>query len=72
MKKTRGLYHVFERRYFNFSPGRFSEIGAILTAPALVKNGVSRVFFSVGGGVYFLNQKNKYRLNFRHAGNLCS
>ncbi len=23
MKKTRGLYHVFERRYFPFSPGRF-------------------------------------------------
>ncbi len=23
MKKTRGLYHVFERRYFHFSPGRF-------------------------------------------------
>jgi hypothetical protein len=22
MKKTRGLYHVSERRYFNFSPGR--------------------------------------------------
>ncbi len=35
MKKTRGLYHVPERRYFNFSPGRFSEIVAILTAPAV-------------------------------------
>jgi hypothetical protein len=23
MKKTRGLYHVPERRNFNFSPGRF-------------------------------------------------
>jgi hypothetical protein len=23
MKKTRGLYHVFERRYLHFSPGRF-------------------------------------------------
>ncbi len=23
MKKTRGLYHVSERRYFNFSPGHF-------------------------------------------------
>jgi hypothetical protein len=34
MKKTRGLYHVPERRYFNFSAGRFSEIVAILTAPA--------------------------------------
>jgi hypothetical protein len=35
MKKTRGLYHVSEGRYFNFSPGRFSEIVAILTAPAV-------------------------------------
>jgi hypothetical protein len=35
MKKNRGLYHVPERRYFNFSPGRFSEIVAILTAPAV-------------------------------------
>jgi hypothetical protein len=35
MKKTRGLYHVPERRYFNFGPGRFSEIVAILTAPAV-------------------------------------
>jgi hypothetical protein len=35
MKKTRGLYHVPERRYFNFSPGRFSEIVAILTTPAV-------------------------------------
>ena len=35
MKKYRGLYHVSERRYFNFSPGRFSEIVAILTAPAV-------------------------------------
>jgi hypothetical protein len=35
MKKTRGLYHVPERRYFSFSPGRFSEIVAILTAPAV-------------------------------------
>ncbi len=35
MKKTRGLYHVYERRYFNFTPGRFSEIVAILTAPAV-------------------------------------
>ncbi len=35
-KKTRGLYHVSERRYFNFSPGRFSEIVAILTAPAVL------------------------------------
>jgi hypothetical protein len=30
MKKTGGLYHVSERRYFNSSPGRFSEIAAIL------------------------------------------
>ncbi len=29
MKKTRGLYHVYERRYFNFTPGLFSEIVAI-------------------------------------------
>jgi hypothetical protein len=36
MKKTRGLYHVSEWRYFNFSPGHFSEIVAILTAPAVV------------------------------------
>jgi hypothetical protein len=35
MKKTRGLYHVSVGRYFNFSPGRFSEIVAILTAPAV-------------------------------------
>ncbi len=35
MKKTRGLYHVPESRYFNFSPGRFSEMVAILTAPAV-------------------------------------
>jgi hypothetical protein len=35
IKKTRGLYHVPERRYFNFRPGRFSEIVAILTAPAV-------------------------------------
>ncbi len=34
-KKTRGLCHVPERRYFSFSPGRFSEIVAILTAPAV-------------------------------------
>jgi hypothetical protein len=34
-KKTRGLYHVSERRYLNFSPGRFSEIVALLTAPAV-------------------------------------
>jgi hypothetical protein len=25
MKKTRGLYRVSERRYFNFSPGHFSD-----------------------------------------------
>ncbi len=37
MKKTRGLYHVFERRYFSFSPGRFSEIVAIITAPAVTE-----------------------------------
>ncbi len=30
MKKTRGLYHVSERR-----SGRFSKIGVILTAPAV-------------------------------------
>ncbi len=36
MQKTRGLYHVSERRNFNFSPSRFSEIVAILTAPAVV------------------------------------
>jgi hypothetical protein len=35
MPKTRGLYHVSERRNFNFSPSRFSEIVAILTAPAV-------------------------------------
>jgi hypothetical protein len=35
MKKTRGLYHVPERRYFNFGPGRFSEIVAILTMLAV-------------------------------------
>jgi hypothetical protein len=35
MKKTRGLYHVSEGRYFNFSPGHFSEIVAIHTAPAV-------------------------------------
>ncbi len=35
LKKNRGLYHVPKRRYFNFSPGRFSEIVAILTAPAV-------------------------------------
>jgi hypothetical protein len=35
MKKTRGLYPVSERRYFNFSPGHFSEIVAILTVPAV-------------------------------------
>ncbi len=40
MKKTRGLYHVSERRYFNFSPGPFSEIVAILTAPAVLKSEV--------------------------------
>ncbi len=39
MKKTRVLYHVSERRYFNFSPGRFSEIVAILTAPAVQLDG---------------------------------
>ncbi len=39
MKKSRVLYHVSERRYFNFCPGRFSEIVAILTAPAVCKNG---------------------------------
>jgi hypothetical protein len=35
MKKTRGLYHVSERRYFNFIPAVFSDIVAILTAPAV-------------------------------------
>jgi hypothetical protein len=35
MKKTRCLYHVSERRYFNFSPGPFSEIVAILSMPAV-------------------------------------
>jgi hypothetical protein len=38
MKKTRCLYHVPESRYFNFSPGRFSEIVVILTAPAVGVN----------------------------------
>jgi hypothetical protein len=38
MKKTRGLYHVSEGRYLNFSPVRFSEIVAILTAPAVLIN----------------------------------
>ncbi len=37
MNKTRGLYHVPESGYFNFSPGRFSEIVAILTAPAVAE-----------------------------------
>jgi hypothetical protein len=35
MQKTRGLSHVSERGNFNFSPSRFSEIVAILTAPAV-------------------------------------
>ncbi len=35
VKITRGLYHVPERRYFNFGPGRFSEIVAILTVLAV-------------------------------------
>jgi hypothetical protein len=34
---TRGLYHVFEGRYFNFNPGPFSEIVAILTATLPLK-----------------------------------
>ncbi len=38
MKKTRGFYHVSEGRYLNFSPVRFSEIVAILTAPAVLIN----------------------------------
>ncbi len=36
MKKTRGLYHVPESKYFKFSPAVFSDIVAILTAPAVV------------------------------------
>jgi hypothetical protein len=35
MKKIRGLYRVSETRNFNFSPGPFLEIVAILTAPAV-------------------------------------
>ncbi len=35
MKKNRGLYHVSEGRYLNFSSGPFSEILAILTALAV-------------------------------------
>jgi hypothetical protein len=35
MKKNRGLYHVSEGRYLNFSSGPFSEILAKLTAPAV-------------------------------------
>ncbi len=42
MKKTRGLYHVSERRYFNFSPGPFSEIVAVLTAPAVEQDSKNR------------------------------
>jgi hypothetical protein len=34
-KKNPGFHHVSERRYFNFSPGLFSEIVAILTAAAV-------------------------------------
>ncbi len=47
MKETRGLYLLPERRYFNFSPGRFSEIVAILTAPA-VETGISKGNYSKG------------------------
>jgi hypothetical protein len=37
MKKTRGLYHVPESRYFKFSPGRFfGHCGyTVLTVPAV-------------------------------------
>jgi hypothetical protein len=39
MKKTRGLYHVSERRYFNFSPGRFSDNGGYTyRAGCMLKN----------------------------------
>ena len=36
MKKTRGLYHVCERRYLNFSCRNFLEILDIHTAPTEV------------------------------------
>ncbi len=35
MKKIRGLYHVFERRYLNFSSHTFLKILVILTAPTV-------------------------------------
>jgi hypothetical protein len=35
MKKTRGLYHVFERRYLNFSSRTFLKILVIHTAPTV-------------------------------------
>jgi hypothetical protein len=47
MKKTRGLYHIPESRYFSFSPWRFSEIVAILTAPAV---SISHRKMKEGGG----------------------
>ncbi len=42
MKKNRGLYHVPESRYFNFSPGRVSEIQG-----GAVNRGLKRFFFNV-------------------------
>jgi hypothetical protein len=36
MKKTRGLYHVFERRYLNFSSRTFLKILVIHTAPTVM------------------------------------
>jgi hypothetical protein len=36
MKKNRGLYHVSERRYLNFSSGTFSESLVIFIAPTVI------------------------------------
>jgi hypothetical protein len=43
MKKTRGLYHVFERRYLNFSSRTFLKILVIHTAPTV--DVLENVFF---------------------------
>jgi hypothetical protein len=50
MKKTRGLYHVFERRYLNFSFRTFLKILVIHTAPTVHSGRVGTVATSVKNG----------------------
>ncbi len=63
MKKTGGLYHLSERRYFNVCPGRFSEIVAILTAPA--------VYASSEEAAYKVHSKQHYATRVLVRSDLC-